>query len=477
MHKATVDFGVSLSPERQVELLVADLSLARALFEGVPCARLLSRVQLARDEADQAAWDGWLVRITGGAAEDLERLHRAIARHARQALDEGPIEAENATVAALVFGFFSNESDDASLAETFGQKAQRPKESLVRACSFYDGRLGAERDVRDVRVPMFEACVRIATMASAGPWAHDRMLDAAAQLATSEIGIFWTAAEQRLFPIDFQVDPDHGRMTRIDRTSLDALVARDPRELASIVARVERARPLTTPALPTSVGSPQPSSRPRVRLDTFIADFSALLAHRGALVLAVPVVDPDVDAAVPSAPPSDRPSGVPLDWSQPDLATTLAESIECGQTSVTRLRNLVGRGGEPALDAIGAEMLRVASHPVANAMFAEILARSGRPRDVIRLVTHFAIAPDPPTAARTLSACSAPELPSVLRAWLEAMLPTDGADAQLGTDPHTSSAARLTACVASLEPYPHLYQAVRPLLLRVSERPPAGTVD
>jgi len=465
MHKATVDFGVSLMPEHQVELLVADLSLARALFEGVPAARLLSRVQLARDASNQAAWDEWLARVTAHQTDDLERLRRAIARHARQALDEGPIDAENATVAALVFGFFCNESDDASLAEA----GLTPHEkALVRSCSFYDGRLGG---TGDVRVPMLEACIRIATLASAGPWAHERLMDAVTQLATSEIGILWPAAEQRLFPIDFQVAPEHARMTRIDRASLDALVARDPRELASVIARAERSRSLPTPL------ASLPPSRPRVRLDTFLADLSDLLSHPGALVLAVALVDPEVDAAVPSKPPSDRPSNIPLDWSQPDLAENIAESIENGQTSFARLRNLVGRGGEPALDAIGAEMLRTSSHAAANAMFAEVLARAGRPRDVIRLVTHFAIASDPPIAARALSTCNAPELPSVLRAWLEAMLPTDGADAQLGPDPHTSSAARLTACVASLEPYPHLYEAVRPLLLRVSERPPPSTTE
>ncbi|WP_394826977.1 hypothetical protein [Pendulispora albinea] len=456
MHKVTFDFGVALSEEHHVELLVADVSLARALFEGVPAARLLSRVQLARDESDQAAWDAWLARTISGG-EDLERLQRAIARHARQALDEGPIEAENTTVAALLFGFFSNESDDASLAETFGRKIRGPREHLVRACAFYDGRLATGGDVR---VPMLEACIRLATVASAGPWSHDRMLDAASQVAATELGIQWKAAEQCLFPVDFHAGPEHARMVRLDRTSLDPLVARDPRELAGAIARAERS--------PSGPDSP----RSRVRLDTFLADLSSLLQHRGALVLAVPVIDPEVDPPVPSSPPSDRPSNIPLDWSQPSLAESIAESIEAGQTSLARLRNLVGRGGEPALDAIGAEMLRATHHPVANVMFAEILARSGRPRDVIRLVTHFAIASDPPVAARALSVCSAPELPSVLRAWLEAMLPTDGAVAPIGPDPHTSSAARLTACVASLEPYPHLYQAVKTLLLRVSDRPP-----
>jgi len=122
-------------------------------------------------------------------------------------------------------------------------------------------------------------------------------------------------------------------------------------------------------------------------------------------------------------------------------------------------------------------MLRVHSHPTASAMFAHVLARSGRARDVIRLVTYFAVAPDPTVAAHALSSCTAPELPTVLRAWLEAMLPSDGGAAPFGDDPYTSSAARVTACVASLAPYPHLYQAVRPLLSRVSEAPPASMND
>ena len=84
----------------------------------------------------------------------------------------------------------------------------------------------------------------------------------------------------------------------------------------------------------------------------------------------------------------------------------------------------------------------------------------------------FAVAPDPALAARALASSPAPELPTVLRAWLEAMLPTDGAPAQLGEDPQTSSGARLTACVSSLAPYPHLYRAVRPLLARISDAPP-----
>lgn len=454
------DLGVVLAPEHRIELIVADLSLAHAFFEGVPAARLLARGLLARGDGTEADGDAQLTRFSPDA-EALERLRRAIARHERHALDEGPLPADRATIAALVFGFFSSASADASLAEIFASDPPRPPEAVARACAFYDGRLAspnAPGESRDVRVPLFEACVRLATNGACGPWSYERMVDMTRQLASSEIGIHWASAEVRLFPLDIAVAQDDARMTRIDRASLDAFVTRDPRELAAAIARAERSRP--------------PS---RARLDTFVADLAVLLRSRGALVLALPLPDPEVDEPLPSAPPSDRPSSIPLDWSHDDVAASLADAVERGVTPLSRVRNLVARGGEPALDAIGAEMLKAPLHPFASAVFADILARSGRPRDVIRLVTHFAIAPEPQVAARSLSSCSAPELPSVLRAWLEAMLPSDGGDAPFGDDPQTSSAARLTACVASLQPYPHLYQAVKPLLSRVSEHPPASS--
>jgi hypothetical protein len=143
----------------------------------------------------------------------------------------------------------------------------------------------------------------------------------------------------------------------------------------------------------------------------------------------------------------------------------LAAALESGATTVPRVRAAAARGGEAALDAIGAEMLDVGGHASASAAFAEILSHSGRPRDVLRLVTYFAIAPDPVPAARALGACSAVELPRVLGAWLDAMLPLDGDDAP------DSSAARVTACIASLKPYPQLYLAVRPLLTRLDLEP------
>ena len=122
---------------------------------------------------------------------------------------------------------------------------------------------------------------------------------------------------------------------------------------------------------------------------------------------------------------------------------------------------------------VGTEMLRVEDHPFASAAFADILARSGRQRDVMRLVTYFAIAPDPNSAARSLHICTSADLPGLLRGWLEAMLPSDGGPASTRGDPATSSGARLAACVAALEPYPRLYEAVQPLLARLSEIPHA----
>src|SRR5437763_371465 len=119
--------------------------------------------------------------------------------------------------------------------------AARARPAVSRACAAYDARL-ATADV-DARVPAFEACVRLATVASVGPWSYARLMETTRLLAASEIGISWASAELRLFPVDFVVPPAVARMTRIDRTSLDALVARDPRELAKAIARVEASLP------------------------------------------------------------------------------------------------------------------------------------------------------------------------------------------------------------------------------------------
>ncbi len=459
---------LSLHGADQIELLVADLSVARALYEGVPCARLLARTQLARDMLDLLTWDALVGRLAGGPTQ-LEKVRRGLARHLRAAIADGPLPASDATVAILVYAVCATDRGDASLAEAFAGDGV-PSEVASFACTLHEPRLAHHG--APLKLATFEAAIRLASVGVSGPWLHRRVVDTMTQLA--EMASIppeppaprrWSGGRDLYEGLEA---PIAGRkMAYIERADLDTLVRRDPRELASIIARLER-------------------DRGPAQLDKFLADLSELLKKPGALVLAVAPPDPEGATIVPSepasaaAPPSDppagearRPSTVPLDWSRPEIGAEVADAFERSHADLARVRHLVARGGEPALDAIGAEMLRVPSHPAASAAFAEILARSGRQRDVVRLVTYFAVAPDPPLAARALSACTSPELPEVLRAWLEAMLPSDGGDVPQGDDPSTSSAARLAACVASLAPYPHLYQAVRPLLVRVTDRPPA----
>jgi hypothetical protein len=108
-------------------------------------------------------------------------------------------------------------------------------------------------------------------------------------------------------------------------------------------------------------------------------------------------------------------------------------------------------------------------------VFAELLAPFARERDVVRLVTYFAIAPDPRVAAHALDLCASREVVStVLKAWLETMLPTDGALAEPGHDPDTSASARVASCVEALRPYPALFRVVEPLLSRLSALPPGS---
>ncbi|MDB4997353.1 MAG: hypothetical protein JWM74_4785 [Myxococcaceae bacterium] len=448
-----------------MELFVSDLALARALHATVPAARLLARAQLARDTQDLTAWNALLVQLAGGPGREADGLLHAVARHLRVAITEGPLVAHDSVVAVLVLAVSADlateraEAHDASLAElTARPEPLACDEGVVHACGLYEPRITAANLARTpstspLRFALFDACVRLAATSSIGPWSAARLADLVEQLASTELGVAWRTGGH--MPDNLEAERSDRHLAIVERGPLDALVARDPRELASAIARLQRA--------PKGGAS-------RVPLDSFLADLTHLLKRRGSLVVAMKELDPD-GQPLPTSPPSERPSSIPVDWTQPTVAPNLADSFERGQVPSSRVRNLVARGGEPALDAIGAEMLRVPLHPNASATFAEILARSGRPRDVIRLVTYFAIAPDPQLAARALSACSAPELPAVLRGWLEAMLPSDGQLAPFGDDPYTSSTARLTACVASLAPYPRLYKAVHPLLLRVSERP------
>jgi hypothetical protein len=436
----------------RVELCVVDASLAHAFFEGIPAARLLSRVKVAVDlDPGGSPWDERMAGLLAAGSPDFERVRRALARQMRVALDEGPLPASDATLAVLVLAVASDGAEhgrDASLAEIAPRATGVPACSpgLVAACALYDDRLGAPGV--DPHAPGFEACIRLATRALLGPipWVHLRAI--AAQLERAEIGVSLTAdAHSSIFPpgvdADDAIDPRERRVSPIDRAPLDALVAVDPRRLGQAVWRTEQA-----------------SGVPSANLATFLADLTRLLAHEGTLVAAISPRE-SLGRETPDALLGADGSWTPAEWNA-TAASVMAEALERGTTTFARVRAAVARGGEPALDAIGAEMLRAGGYPFANAAFAEILAKSTRPRDVIRLVTHFAIAPDPGVAAHALGACAASELPRVLGAWLEAMLPQDGGDAP------ESTAARVSACIASLKPYPHLYRSVERLLPRIT---------
>jgi hypothetical protein len=391
-------------------------------------------------------------------------VRKAVVRHTRAASDEGPLDPSESTFAALACTVALAPDIDASISEALGEKTGRVSMAdlgeigaftldVLRECGSFDPRLLPDAATQGARVACFEACVRLATAAAAGPWPHERVFSAARDLYASELAVpLLRVAPHALLPrfIEVEARRTDRRMVRLERTELDALVRRDARELAAAIARIE-----------DTAGS-------RLHLDTFIGDLGRLLAHGGVLVLCAPLRT--AEDAPRAAPPSLKPSWTPTDWTLASTAASLAEAVELGTITLPRLHTIIARGGEPALDAIGAEMLKP-SHPFASAAFADILSRSGRARDVMRLVTYFAVAPDPAHAARALAACPASDVATVLRAWLEAMLPQDGAQVPVGDDPDTSSAARVRTCIAALEPYPALYKEVSPLLGRVSVLP------
>jgi hypothetical protein len=431
----------------RVEFRVVDASLARALYQGIPAARLLARTRpLANDDDAQIAWDSRMRALLGGT---YDRVHRAMARHARVAMDEGVLRAGEGTVAVLAWAVACAPETDASLVEIAPAAGEAAccEEEVLSACAAYDERL-ADRGA-DKRAPAFEACVRLATRASLGPLPWDRVQALLRQLERAELGI-WLLGDTpaTIFPrrVDDEIASSDRRMAALDRTPLDALVGKDPRQLAATIVRMDHA-----------------ADDAGAQLATFLADLARVLEHDGTMVVALSTPEPreGQDAQDPA------PQWFPTEWT-PSTAAALADALERGLMTFPRVRAAAVRGGEAALDAIGAEMLDVMGHASASAAFAEILSRSGRPRDVLRLVTYFAIAPDPVPAARALGACWAAELPRVLSAWLDAMLPQDGDDAA------ESSAARVTACIASLKPYPQLYQAVRPLLARLDCDPASG---
>jgi hypothetical protein len=426
----------------RLEFRVVDASLARALYDGIPAARLLARACPSPDDREATAASDARLRALLGSS--YERVKRAKARHARVALDEGLLRANEATIAVLAWAVASAPDTDASLAE-IAPAAGEPSpcdEGVLAECAAYDERL-ANRET-DRRAPAFEACVRLATRAELGPFPWDRVRAIAAQLERAEIGVRLLGdAPASIFPrrVDDEIAAGDRRMTALDRVALDALVAKDPRQMAAIIGRMDQ------------------GAGDGAQLATFLADLARLLDHQGTIVAALLAPEPPDAEDARDATPALHPT----EWTS-STAAALANALERGATTFPRVRAAAVRGGEAALDAIGAEMLDVGVHAAASAAFAEILSGSGRPRDVLRLVTYFAIAPDPVPAARALGACSAAELPRVLGAWLDAMLPQDGEDAE-------SSAARVTACIASLKPYPQLYRAVRPLLTRLDVQP------
>jgi hypothetical protein len=423
----------------RLELRIVDESLARALYQGIPAARLLACTRPAADGAEVvAAWESQLRALLGPC---YERVRRALARHARVALDERTLPASEVTMAVLAWAVACAPETDASLAE-IAPAAGEPSmcdPTVLAECAAYDERLA---DLHaDRRAPAFEACVRLATRAVLGPLSWDRVLEITEQLERVALGVRLVGeTPATIFPrrVDDEIAAGDRRMTALDRGPLDALVANDPRKLAAALGRTGA------------------SAGEGAQLATFLADLGRLLVHEGTMVatLLAPTPPDSEDAH-----DADR-SWISAEWT-PSTAALLADALERGTTTVSRVRAAAERGGEAALDVLGAEMLDVAGHAAASAAFAEILSRSSRPRDVLRLVTYFAIAPDPVPAARALGACAAAELPRVLGAWLDAMLPREGDDAL------DSSAARVTACIASLKPYPQLYRAVHPLLSRL----------
>ncbi|MDF2695731.1 MAG: hypothetical protein K0S65_4114 [Labilithrix sp.] len=464
--------------EDAVELTVVDLGLARALWEGVPTARLLARIRLHRDERDlvdldqrasgidfdDASWDIALARLLASAPTSLDRLKRAVARHARAASDEGPLAAGETTIATLVHAHLSGSDVDASPAE--GANEGVPLEDSVRvACGRFDDRLG--RSTGDRRGVYFEACLELAKRGSSPAWSLDALRSALGGLAAIQDAAIHDsggypkldalpnvllASGAPLYPWgdDGEVPVPERRACLLDRPSIERVLLHPERDLAAAIARAG-------------------TRYPELPLSKIVADVSSSITKHGALLL-VATREPRSQREAPRLPPA---SWAPVDLDATETALTLASALERGSITQPRARSILVRGGDIALDAIGKEMLNVAAHPFASAVFAELLAPFARERDVVRLVTYFAIAPDPRAAAHALNLCSAREVVStVLKAWLETMLPTDGALAEPGNDPDTSASARVASCIEALRPYPALYQVVEPLLSRLSELPP-----
>ncbi len=383
--------GLDVAANDAVELLATDPSTARALFEGVPAARLLARARAGRDERDLLVADtksqpsftyDAIVANVCGATPSVARVRAAVARQARAASIEGPLAADDATIATLVFAVAISPSPDASMAEAFVESTTKglqvaammeiaqSMDALRQGVTAYDARLMQP----DPRGPLFETCLRLGASARFGPVPAGRLLEASRRLQRA--GFVLLKAGPTVFPpsIDAELPRRTRRMAALDRAALEALAKRDPRDLATALARVDAA------------GEGAPMS---LRLDTLLADVAELVKHAGALVVAVVAQVPEAAAQTSSQ----RPSWLPDAWGTPQAAVTLAMALERGNATVPRAFALVQRGGDVALDAIGAEMLNVEAHAFASQAFAEILARGARARDVTRLITYFAISP------------------------------------------------------------------------------------
>lgn len=457
--------------EDEVELTVVDLNLARALWEGVAIARLLARVRLHRDERDlidldqrasgldfaDASWDIALARLLGNAPHSLDRIKRAVARHARAATDEGPLAADDTVIAILVHAFLSGDDQDASLAEATANPS--PVEDSVRlACARLDERLA--RTEGDLRAAPFEVCLELVKRGATPAWPIEGLRAALGGLAAvidaaihdsggypaiEDVPDVVLASAAPLYPWgDADVPIADRRACLLDRASVERVVLHADRDLtASVTRAVAR-----YPALP---------------LVKIVTDVAAVIQKHGALLL-VAVREPRSVRAAPPVPPA---SWQPQDLDAAANALALASALERGAITAPRARSLMIRGGDVALDAIGKEMLNVSAHPFASAVFAELLAPFAQQRDVVRLVTYFAIAPDPSLGAHALSLCLAHDVvATVLKAWLETMLPATPTRPSPGADPETSSTARVAGYVAALRPYPTLFEAVRPIAAR-----------
>ena len=178
------DLPFTAGDDDDVVLRVADLGVARALWEGVPTARLLARIRLHRDEHDlvdldqrasgvdfaESSWDVSLARLLGSTPSSLERVKRGVARHAQAAWDEGALAAGDGVLAALVHTLLSASDADASPAEAVAESL--PIEDPVAvACGRLDERLG--RSAGDRRGPAFEACLDLVQRSESPAWQLD----------------------------------------------------------------------------------------------------------------------------------------------------------------------------------------------------------------------------------------------------------------------------------------------------------------